>query len=102
LESLIIYPIVGDDRIHLQAASGRLLVRPNATLAGVGILRRDYEACAVVGLVVDLAAADADPPRAYLGLFLFLSSPRFARRGWPAPKARPRASTLFELSLISL
>jgi hypothetical protein len=82
------------------------LVRPNAALAGlielrgVGILRRDYEACAVVGLVVDLAAADADPPRAYLSPFLFLSSPRFARQGWPAPKARPRASTSFDLPLI--
>jgi serine kinase of HPr protein (carbohydrate metabolism regulator) len=58
--------LVGDDRVHLQAAGGRLLVRPNAALAGlielrgVGILRRDHEACAVVGLVVDLAAADAE------------------------------------------
>jgi HPr kinase/phosphorylase len=58
--------LVGDDRVHLQAAGGRLLVRPNDALAGlielrgVGILRRNYEACAVVGLVVDLAAADAE------------------------------------------
>ena len=58
--------LVGDDRVHLQAAGGRLLVRPNDALAGlielrgVGILRRDHEACAVVGLVVDLAAADAE------------------------------------------
>jgi serine kinase of HPr protein (carbohydrate metabolism regulator) len=57
--------LVGDDRVHLQAAGGRLLVRPADTLAGlielrgVGILRLDHEACAVVGLVVDLAAADA-------------------------------------------
>ncbi len=57
--------LVGDDRVHLQAAGGRLLVRPAEALAGlielrgVGILRRDHEACAVVGLVVDLAAADA-------------------------------------------
>ena len=29
-------------------------------LRGIGILRRDYEACAVVGLVVDLAADDAE------------------------------------------
>jgi hypothetical protein len=78
-----------------------------AALAGlvelndVDILRRDYEVWAVVGLVVDPATADADPPRAYLGLFLFLSSPRFARRRWPAPKARLRASTSFESSLIS-
>ena len=58
--------LVGDDRVHLQAAGGRLLVRPNDALAGlielrgVGILRCDHEACAVVGLVVDLAAADAE------------------------------------------
>lgn len=57
--------LVGDDRIHLQTAGGRLLVRPNDALAGlielrgVGILRRDHEACAVVGLVVDLAATEA-------------------------------------------
>src|SRR6516165_514315 len=56
--------LVGDDRVHLQAAGGRLLVRPNDALAGlielrgVGILRRDHEACGVVGLVVDLAATD--------------------------------------------
>ena len=58
--------LVGDDRVHLQAAGGRLLVRPNEALAGlielrgVGILRRDHEPCAVVGLVVDLATADAE------------------------------------------
>jgi HPr kinase/phosphorylase len=58
--------LVGDDRVHLQAAGGRLLVRPAEALAGlielrgVGILRRDHESCAVVGLVVDLAAADAE------------------------------------------
>ena len=58
--------LVGDDRVHLQAAGGRLLVRPNDAIAGlielrgVGIRRHDHEACAVVGLVVDLAAADAE------------------------------------------
>ena len=58
--------LVGDDRVHLQAAGGRLLARPADALAGlielrgVGILRRDHEASAVVGLVVDLAAADAE------------------------------------------
>ncbi|MGB7020133.1 MAG: serine kinase, partial [Xanthobacteraceae bacterium] len=51
---------------HLESANGRLLVRPARSLAGlielrgVGILRRDYEPCAVVGLVVDLDAADAE------------------------------------------
>jgi HPr kinase/phosphorylase len=58
--------LVGDDRLHLEAKNGRLLVRPAATLAGlielrgVGIQRLVYEPCAVIGLVVDLAAADAE------------------------------------------
>jgi serine kinase of HPr protein (carbohydrate metabolism regulator) len=45
---------------------GRLLVRPAAALAGLievrglGIRRLDYEPVAVVGLVVDLAAEDAE------------------------------------------
>jgi serine kinase of HPr protein (carbohydrate metabolism regulator) len=58
--------LVGDDRVHLEVAGGRLLVRPAEALAGlieqhgVGLLRRDHEARAVVGLVVDLAAEDAE------------------------------------------
>jgi HPr kinase/phosphorylase len=54
--------LVGDDRVRLQAAGGRLLVRPAPALAGlievrgVGIVRMPYEPDAVVGLVVDLAA----------------------------------------------
>lgn len=54
--------LVGDDRLHLSPAGGRLLVRPAATLAGlievrgVGIVRMPYEPCAVIGLVVDLGA----------------------------------------------
>jgi len=58
--------LIGDDRVHLQAASGRLLVRPAPELAGLielrglGILRRDHESCAVVELVVDLDAEDAE------------------------------------------
>jgi HPr kinase/phosphorylase len=58
--------LVGDDRVYLESAGGRLLVRPADELAGLielrgsGILRRDYEPCAVVDLVVDLAAADAE------------------------------------------
>jgi HPr kinase/phosphorylase len=57
--------LVGDDRLHLEPCHERLLVRPAVTLAGlievrgVGIRRLDYEALAVVGLVVDLAAEDA-------------------------------------------
>jgi serine kinase of HPr protein (carbohydrate metabolism regulator) len=53
--------LVGDDRVHLQEAGGRLLVRPASALAGLlevrgaGILRLPYEPNAVIGLVVDLA-----------------------------------------------
>lgn len=58
--------LVGDDRVELAPAGGRLLVRPTPTLAGLievrgaGIFRLAYEPCAVVGLVVDLAAEDAE------------------------------------------
>jgi serine kinase of HPr protein (carbohydrate metabolism regulator) len=54
--------LVGDDRVHIQAAHGRLLVRPAETLAGLieirglGLRRLPYEPVAVVGLVVDLEA----------------------------------------------
>lgn len=54
--------LVGDDRVHVEAAHGRLLVRPAATLSGMievrgaGIMKLPHEPCAVVGLVVDLAA----------------------------------------------
>jgi len=57
--------LVGDDRVHLEAASGRLLVRPAPALAGLieirglGIRQLPHEPVAAVGLVVDLAAADA-------------------------------------------
>jgi serine kinase of HPr protein (carbohydrate metabolism regulator) len=57
--------LVGDDRLELSAVNGRLLVRPPPALAGLievrgaGIFRLDYEPGAVVGLVVDLAAEDA-------------------------------------------
>jgi HPr kinase/phosphorylase len=56
---------VADDRVHLEAANGRLLARPAAALAGlievrgVGLQRIAYEQSAVVGWVVDLAAAEA-------------------------------------------
>jgi HPr kinase/phosphorylase len=56
--------LVADDRVELEAAGGRLLVRPAPALAGLievrglGIRRLPSEAVAVVGLVIDLAAAD--------------------------------------------
>ncbi len=62
--------LVADDRALLDASHGRLLVRPPAALAGLlevrgfGIVRLPFEPLAVVGWVVDLAAADAErlPP----------------------------------------
>lgn len=58
--------LVADDRVFIEAHSGRLLVRPAPELAGLleirglGIRRLAFEPVAVVGLVVDLAASDAD------------------------------------------
>jgi serine kinase of HPr protein (carbohydrate metabolism regulator) len=57
--------LIADDRAEVEAAAGRLLVRPAPPLAGLievrglGIRRLPYEIVGVVGLVVDLAAADA-------------------------------------------
>ena len=57
--------LVGDDRVHVEAAHGRLLVRPAETLGGLieirglGIRRLPFEPLAAVGLVIDLGAADA-------------------------------------------
>jgi HPr kinase/phosphorylase len=58
--------LVGDDRIELAVSHGRLLARPAQALAGLievrglGIRRLDYEPVAVIGLVVDLAIAQAE------------------------------------------
>ena len=57
--------LVADDRVHLEAVGGRLLARPPEALAGlievrgVGLLRVAHEPRAVIGLVVDLEAPDA-------------------------------------------
>jgi HPr kinase/phosphorylase len=58
--------LVGDDRVHLEAAQDRLVVRPARELKGLieirglGIRRCAFAEQAAVGLVVDLSAADAD------------------------------------------
>jgi serine kinase of HPr protein (carbohydrate metabolism regulator) len=62
--------LVGDDRVHLWASGGQLMVRPAPRLAGLieirglGIRRCPFVQEAVLGLVVDLAATDAErlPP----------------------------------------
>jgi serine kinase of HPr protein (carbohydrate metabolism regulator) len=57
--------LVADDRAHVEPAHGRLMVRPTPALAGlvelrgIGVRHVACEPVAVVGLVVDLAAADA-------------------------------------------
>jgi serine kinase of HPr protein (carbohydrate metabolism regulator) len=58
--------LVADDRVRLAAVHGRLLASAPAALAGLlevrglGVRRLPHEPEAVVGLVVDLAADDAD------------------------------------------
>jgi serine kinase of HPr protein (carbohydrate metabolism regulator) len=62
--------LVGDDRVFLEENNGQLIVRPSRELAGLieirglGIRRCDFAEQAIVGLVVDLCAADAErmPP----------------------------------------
>jgi serine kinase of HPr protein (carbohydrate metabolism regulator) len=65
--------LVGDDRVHLDTVADELWVRTAPGLAGLieirglGIRRCEFVGEAVVGLVVDLAAADAErlpPPQA--------------------------------------
>jgi hypothetical protein len=65
--------LVGDDRVHLDTVAGQLLVRPARELAGLievrglGVRHCDFVGEAVVGLVADLAASDAErlpPPEA--------------------------------------
>jgi HPr kinase/phosphorylase len=58
--------LVGDDRVHLDTVAGQTWVRPARELAGLievrglGIRRCDFAIEAIVGLVVDLAASDAE------------------------------------------
>ena len=63
--------LVGDDRVHLRQQNGELIVRPAPALAGLieirglGIRRCEFASETPVGLVVDLAASDAErlPPQ---------------------------------------
>jgi HPr kinase/phosphorylase len=62
--------LVGDDRVQLEASGGQLVVRPARQLAGLieirglGIRRCDFVEQAIVSMVIDLSAADAErlPP----------------------------------------
>jgi HPr kinase/phosphorylase len=77
--------LVGDDRVHLDTRDGQLVVRPVPQLAGLieirglGIRRCDFVPEALVGLVVDLSAPDAErlpPPEALRTEILGISIPR--------------------------
>ena len=77
--------LIGDDRVHLEASQAQLIVRPARQLAGLieirglGIRRCDFAEEAVVGLVVDLHAADAErlpPPEALLVRIHGINIPR--------------------------
>jgi serine kinase of HPr protein (carbohydrate metabolism regulator) len=77
--------LVGDDRVHLDTAEGKLTVRPARELAGLieirglGIRRCDFVSEAIVGLVADLGAADAErlpPPEALLTRIFGVQIPR--------------------------
>ena len=58
--------LVADDRVALSAVNGRLIAAAPAQIAGMielrgsGILRVPHEPFAVVGLIADLAATDAE------------------------------------------
>ena len=79
--------LVADDRVHVEAMHGRLLVRPAAALAGkievrgLGIRRVPHEPVAVVGTLVELGAADGErlPASASrMGRILGIALPRLA------------------------
>ena len=86
--------LVADDRAHVEACTGRLLVRPAPALVGLieirglGIRRLPFEPLAAVGLVVDLAAEDAarlPGPQAGRTAIAGVSLPRLAiAAGMPA------------------
>jgi HPr kinase/phosphorylase len=79
--------LVADDRAHVDAHAGRLLVRPASELAGLieihglGIRQMTYEPVAAVGLVVDLAASDGarlPGPQTATALISGVTLPRLA------------------------
>jgi serine kinase of HPr protein (carbohydrate metabolism regulator) len=94
--------LVADDRALLDVHSGRLIVRPPAALAGLievrgaGIRRMAYEPAAVIGLVVDLGAADAErvPPAGGHTTIAGVSVPRLA----VAPEQPPLLAVLAVLT----
>jgi HPr kinase/phosphorylase len=86
--------LVGDDRVRLDTVGGELWVRPAMELAGLmeirglGVRRLDFADEAPVGLVVDLAADDAErlpPPEALETTLYGVKLPRIPVGGVFAP-----------------
>jgi serine kinase of HPr protein (carbohydrate metabolism regulator) len=77
--------LVGDDRVHLDTDGEKLWVRPARELAGLieirglGIRRSDHASEAIVGLVIDLAAGDAERLPAPEALEIDLSGVKIPR-----------------------
>jgi serine kinase of HPr protein (carbohydrate metabolism regulator) len=93
--------LVGDDRVFVEVHHGRLTVRPAPELAGLlevrgaGIRRLTYEPLAVIGLVVDLGASDADrlpAPEALRAEILGITLPRL-----PAAAPHPALPALLAM-----
>jgi HPr kinase/phosphorylase len=91
--------LVADDRAHVEAAHGRLLVRPADALAGLievrglGIRRVPYEPVAHVGFLVELGAQEAErlPAQARAtGILEGITLPKITL----APAADPLAQVL--------
>jgi HPr kinase/phosphorylase len=77
--------LVGDDRVHLETRAAQVVVRPVPRLAGLieiyglGIRRCEFAEEAIIGLVVDLAAPDAErlpPPEALWTSIFGIKLPR--------------------------
>jgi hypothetical protein len=85
--------LVADDRLCVEAVNGRVLVRPPEALAGLievrglGVRHLPYEAAAVAGWVVDLAAEDAArmPPEFPVATLAGVELPRVAVAGGVEP-----------------
>jgi HPr kinase/phosphorylase len=87
LQTMPFARLVADDRAHVEAMHGRLLVRPAEALTGLleirglGIRRLASEPLAVVGLVVELGVARAErlpPDDAMLTTIAGIALPRLA------------------------
>jgi HPr kinase/phosphorylase len=77
--------LVGDDRICIECRRGDLIVRPAPELAGLieirglGLRQMGFAASALVGLVIDLAAGNAErlpPPEALRTVIAGVELPR--------------------------